>query len=71
MNEEKKRFKYENNLKYRERVNKKSDAGLISSTIRNLRNCNLKRKACPKQDLKSLRRFRKPDGNRSIRKILL
>ena len=32
MNEEKKRFKYENNLKYRERVNKKTLIEKVNAT---------------------------------------
>lgn len=71
MNEEKKRFKYENNLKYRERVNKKIRRRTDKQYDKKLKKLQFEEKSLSEARLKVIKSFRKPDGNLSIRKILL
>lgn len=71
MNEEKKRFKYENNLKYRERVNKKIRRRTDKQNDKKLKKLQFEEKSLSEVRLKVIKKLQEADGNLSIRKILL
>jgi len=71
MNEEKKRFKYENNLKYRERVNKKIRRRTDKQYDKKLKKLQFEEKSLSEARLKVIKKLQEARWELSIRKILL